>query len=307
MITGDTKDWSMKKEFPESKSTLLRFIDTEHNFRVRIIPGSALGMSLADAHGLRGRVRELFMHAVHATALLSADLKQTVRMVLQAKWEDAGFSLEGHWDGHVRGYMRGGDELEARLDADPAMAGSMSVIRLIGSHPGYTGYAAIFGFNLRSALEGYFQSSEQRESHFLFQGDFSAMIEAMPGENVSRDINLKQMLDQIGNTLKNGDLDDPQKLAEQLNREHELGLKFLGGEAKDIYCPCTREKISVYLQGLDPKELHSMYDEGPWPVRVNCHNCGSQYAFQRDDIETFLKNLSSDHGDPAADENGEGE
>lgn len=284
----------MKKEFPGSKSTLLRYIDTVHTFRLRLIPGSALGESLADAHGLGGRVRELFIQAVHATALLSADLKQTVRMVLQARWDDAGFSLEGHWDGHVRGYIRGADMLESRVAEDPSMAGSMSIIRLIGSHPGYTGYAAIFGFNLRSALEGYFQSSEQRESHFLFHDDFSAMIEAMPGEDLSGDINLKQILEELAVTVKNSDLTDPRGLAALMNRDQKLNLEFLGGEARDIFCPCSREKISAYLQGLDREELRAMHREGPWPVKVSCHNCGSEYSFQRDDIEAFLNNRESD-------------
>jgi molecular chaperone Hsp33 len=280
----------MKKHFPESEVTLHRFLDRDGAYRVLALDSPALGQSLADAHDLSGDFRTLFIQGVHAAALMSADLKQTMKLILQIKWETGGFSLEADWNGNIRGYVRDPEVIESRFHSEEVLGGTLAIIRMIGANPGYTGYGSIFGFNLASALQSHFASSEQMDSLFHFDGERSLMIQRLPPEG--------------GNPAGSRESENPADLqaviGALLPRLDELfssddqslpggfGLTRLSAEQRRIHCTCDRQKISAYIQGLDRGELLSMYDEGPWPVVVNCDNCSSSYEFSRDDIGAML-------------------
>ncbi len=281
----------MKNEFPQSRTNLQRFIDQQGRYRLLILAGGALGPALADAHGLRDGFRTLFVQAVHAAALQSADLKQTMRQVLQIKWPDGGLSVEAGWQGHIRGYARNPEKIEEQFQSDEVLGGTMALIRLIGSHPGYTGYGSIFGFNLASALQSHYSTSEQRESYFHFADDFAAMIQRLPdtGGNAGTqkhtpdEILLQEHFEALVPRLNAVLTADDKLLAS------DFSLTRLSSEERLISCGCSREKISAYVRGLERTELQSMYEEGPWPVVVNCDNCASSYEFSRDEIRDFLE------------------
>jgi redox-regulated HSP33 family molecular chaperone len=113
---------------------------------------------------------------------MSADLKQTMKLILQIKWETGGFSLEADWNGNIRGYVRDPEVIESRFHSEEVLGGTLAIIRMIGANPGYTGYGSIFGLNLASALQSHFASSEQMDSLFHFDGERSLMIQRLPPE-----------------------------------------------------------------------------------------------------------------------------
>lgn len=288
----------MKKQFPESQTRLHRFLDPRGEYRLLVLEGRALGKSLAEAHRLSGDFSGLFRDSVDAAAILSSDLKQTMKLIFQVKWEHGGYSLEADWNGHIRGYVRDAGRIEAEYHRAPVLGGTMAIIRLIGAHPGYTGYSTIFGFNLRSALEGHFSTSEQMESHFHFAENFSAMIQRLPSDRpghtaAESESSLKadfaSLLPGVAAWIGSRSQGRIEPGDPALKLEDNSPLSWLGYDEKLISCTCSREKITTYLGGVSPVDLHSLYDEGPWPVVINCDNCASEYQFSRDQIGAIIE------------------
>ena len=44
-------------------------------------------------------------------------------------------------------------------------------------------------------------------------------------------------------------------------------------------CPCNRENFINRVRSLSKDELEDIKKNGPDPVEVICHNCGSVYSF----------------------------
>jgi redox-regulated HSP33 family molecular chaperone len=66
---------------------------------------------------------------------MSADLKQTMKLILQIKWETGGFSLEADWNGNIRGYVRDPEVIESRFHSEEVLGGTLAIIRMIGANP----------------------------------------------------------------------------------------------------------------------------------------------------------------------------
>ena len=52
-------------------------------------------------------------------------------------------------------------------------------------------------------------------------------------------------------------------------------------------CPCTREHFQQYLAGLPQKEKDEILS-GPFPLDLECFNCGTTYRFEKSDVETLF-------------------
>jgi molecular chaperone Hsp33 len=270
----------MKREFPESETVLHRFLAATGAYRVLVLDSPAPGAALADAHDLSGAFRNLFLQGVNAAALMAADLKQTMKLILQVKWEAGGFSVEADWRGNIRGYVRNPEAVEYDFRNAPVLGGTIAVIRMIGSHPGYTGYGSLFGYNLEGALRSHYAGSEQNESHFSLESSHPAMIQRMPDAQDETDLGecFGKLLPDIAAAT----------VAEERDLIGRFGLTRLESGAVRISCSCSRDSIATYIRGLDPGELRSLYEESPWPVVVNCDNCSSSYEFSRDEISGML-------------------
>lgn len=280
----------MKRYFPESKTLLTRYISTDGRYRLIVLESDAPGRSLSTAHGLSGDVAHLFRDAVNAVALMSVDLKQTMKVILQMKWDVGGISVEADWAGRIRGYIREADEIELQYRNSEVFGGTLSVIRMIGAHPGYTGYGGIFGYQLAGALQSYYDASEQTQTRFHFGDGSCAMVQRLPDSPQPAEDSsdqLEEVLEKFVPILDSlADCDD-QALA-------SLGLSKLSSQERLIECSCSREKIGAYIAGLHIRDLRDLYHEGPWPIKINCENCSSQYDFSREEIGEFLRSREAE-------------
>lgn len=59
-------------------------------------------------------------------------------------------------------------------------------------------------------------------------------------------------------------------------------------------CGCSRAKVASVLRMLDPAELQDIIEKDGG-TEVSCHFCATQYAFDRAELETFLRESSSGH------------
>ncbi len=64
----------------------------------------------------------------------------------------------------------------------------------------------------------------------------------------------------------------------------ELDPVYVGTRAVEFSCGCTRDRFQRFLAALPASELDDIKENGPFPLRLTCFNCNSEYAFTRDEI-----------------------
>jgi molecular chaperone Hsp33 len=72
----------------------------------------------------------------------------------------------------------------------------------------------------------------------------------------------------------------------ELIREYfaELDPSFIGSHGVGFYCDCNRERFKRFISALPNDDLQDVMQNGPFPLRITCHNCSSDYFFDRDEI-----------------------
>jgi molecular chaperone Hsp33 len=50
-------------------------------------------------------------------------------------------------------------------------------------------------------------------------------------------------------------------------------------------CHCSKKRFRHFLTQLPPSELEDILENDPFPVRLTCHNCSSEYTLSRAEIE----------------------
>jgi redox-regulated HSP33 family molecular chaperone len=62
-------------------------------------------------------------------------------------------------------------------------------------------------------------------------------------------------------------------------------------------CPCTKERIAAFISALSKAELADMAASGTFPVEVRCHNCGSVYCFDREELALAGRGVGTNDGE----------
>ena len=215
----------------------------------------------------------------------------------------AGFSVEADSTGFVRGFLLQDPipltKAPENWDLAPYFGdGTLSVIRF---PEGYTepvsGTIEIKHRNIARDLTEYFLVSEQTQTAFNTGIQF---------DNKGRVVGAGALYLQ---TMPGADPDLVEAAARAFAAAPSLGTWFSeGGDREDIIyglfrgmnptvalerqirfdCPCSREKFALHLSNLDKKELADIAENGPDPVEVVCHNCGSVYTWSRDEIRAMV-------------------
>ncbi len=214
----------------------------------------------------------------------------------------AGFSVEADSTGFVRGFLlQDPIPLESppeSWDLAPYFGdGTLSVVRFPeGYAEPVTGTIEIRHRNIAKDLTEYFLSSEQTRTAFntgiqfdregRVAGAGALYLQAMPGadpELVEAAERAFAAAPSLGTWFAEGG--DREDVIYGLFR----GMKPTVALERDIRfaCPCAREKFAAHISRLDPKELADMAKNGPFPLEVVCHNCGSVYSWTKEEVETL--------------------
>ena len=215
----------------------------------------------------------------------------------------AGFSVEADSTGFVRGFLLQDPipltKAPENWDLAPYFGdGTLSVIRF---PEGYTepvsGTIEIKHRNIARDLTEYFLVSEQTQTAFNTGIQFDPK-----GRVVGAGALYLQ-------TMPGADPDLVEAAERAFAAAPSLGTWFAeGGDREDIIyglfrgmnstvaldrqirfdCPCSREKFALHLSNLDKKELADIAENGPDPVEVVCHNCGSVYTWTGEEIKGLL-------------------
>ncbi len=240
-------------------------------------------------------VRTLLGQALAAMPLMAANTKFEGRMSLQFRGHNALSMLVAQIEAglQVRAMAKAEDDAEGDFQA--LMHGGQLGLLLepANSDRNYQALVPIEGHSLATALEGYYERSEQIPSKLvLAAGDGvirGIVIQRLPlGEKASSVENWEHVCALFA-TLGEAELLAVDALTVLRRLFHEETVRVFEPRPVALTCRCSRQSISIMMLSLGEAELQDHLASHP-NVDVTCEFCGQRYLFTRDDVdELFLR------------------
>ncbi len=243
-------------------------------------------------------IGRLLAETLVVTALCSSGIKFRGRISLQLQSRGPLTLLMADCtdDGGLRGLARVEAGAEpTRGDLRVLAEGGVLTMTLepTGRGQTYQGIVPMEGGGMASAIEGYFEQSEQLPTRILLAVDggraAGGMLQKLPDE--ARDADGWNRAGTLLETLSPDELLglDAETLLHRLF--HEESRRLFPPRPLRFECPCTRERVASVLRGLGEGELREIVaTQGE--VDVDCQFCNQAYHFDRLDLERLL--LSDD-------------
>lgn len=230
----------------------------------------------------------------------------------------AGFLCEADSTGYVRGYMLQDhipiDKPLENWDLSPFFGdGTVTISRIgEGMKEPQTGTTEILYKNIAQDLTHYFSQSEQTKTAFntgiqmdkngKIIGAGGMFLQVMPfaggkrgsaqTEDSGKKDSDKDELDDLLRRVENAFKAMPsigQWVSEGGKREDAIYGLFREFNPTVVYnrdiiydCPCSAESFANSIKHLNKEELDDIIANGPDPIEVTCHNCGSVYKITKD-------------------------
>lgn len=280
------------------------------NVRVTALQGTHMVNQMRANHGLGVIESYVLGQAYVATGLLSATVKgnDRVRLTVECGGPIGGIYTEAWADGRVRGYLKNVPiHLEKPLE-DTNLTflygpGFISISKLIeGSSQPFTGQVMMQHGDLAKDLAEYYLMSEQTPTLFILavkldtdgrvSGAGGIFVQVMPGcpQAIPEKLDAHlQSLSSLGPHLARGG-----SIKDYIEKEFvDFHPEHLDSLPADFSCPCSREQFSGYLAGLPEKEKQSILQDGPFPLHLDCLNCGTTYAYEKEELAHIFSGVSS--------------
>ena len=283
--------------------------------RFAAIDGTRLVRDAQMTHGL-SRVataalgRQLLMTSI--TASLMKNATDTVTTVFAGNGPSGNLVCVGRDGGLVKGYATNPDvELPLRADgkldvrAYVGSSGKLTVIRDLGLKEPYVGMCNLISGEIAEDFAQYFTASEQQPSIVYLgvhenaadgfvSGAGGLLIQTMPNcpdDAIERVMAIAERIPTLGTRLANGD-----SLETVLKDLFEgLDAVYTNRFTPAFSCDCTRERLERALISIGRKELRDLIDQDG-QAELTCQFCGKAYHFDRDALETLLKEATDNGG-----------
>ena len=233
--------------------------------------------------------------ALAAVVMLSATIKFNGSMILQVQGDGDFKTLvaQSTHDRKIRGLIRSNVYVpEGPLESQFGQGRLVLTIEPDNAQP-YQGVVPLQGSNLATALQTYFEQSEQLNTRlWLFANETHAVglfLQELPSQNSDQaDWERIEMLADTVTEQELLDLDCGQLLYKLFNEEQ---VRLFAPEPVEFQCACSRPRIERTLRALGAEELEEILQE-QGTIDVGCEFCGKQYLFDRIDVETMLAHES---------------
>ncbi len=273
----------------QDRDTIRRFLFEDVAVRGEVVHLDATWRAVLERRPYPEPVARLLGEAMVAAALLAATVKFEGLLTLQLKGPGCVRLLVVQCtpSGQLRGLARWEGEAVAG-SLGTLCAGATLVITIDvgrGSEP-YQGVVSLEGDSLSSALNAYFQRSEQLPTRFVLGADgrraAGLMLQRVPGRDA--DAEAWERIAQRGGALSGAALLglDVEALLRRLFPEDDLRL--FEAQALVFRCTCSRERTGAVLRALGLEEVRSILRE-QGEVRVSCEFCGAAHVFDAVDAE----------------------
>lgn len=291
------------------KDLVRRFSFVNEPIRGQLVTLDASWQQIIDRCEAGEFAKTLLGHALAAVSLLASTLKIDGSITLQIKGNGPVNLLvvEATSARTIRGVVR---QSQPEFDETSALGeifGADKMVVTINSGKGrpYQGIVPLNGQNLSEALVGYFEHSEQLQTHLWLAADANTaagmLVQKMPSEsNVlfqshssgeSHDEDAWNRVIQLSETIT------PEELLE-LDSEtivyrlfHEEDVKIFEELDVSFQCSCSRNRTDAMLITLGKTEIKQVLaDEGE--ISIQCEFCNEVYRYDAIDVEKlFIDNL----------------
>lgn len=285
-----------------ARDRLHLFMLADGAVRGAILHGTRMVNEMRSNHGL-GILETLTLgRAYLGVGLMAADLKGADRLSLQINCSGPikGLSVEGNAYGEVRGYLKRVpipiDRPLQDFDLSPFFgAGLLSVTRNIeGARQPFTGQVELRYGNIAQDLAHYYMTSEQKPSalnlsiRFDPEGEVTGAgglrLQAMPQADDRLAAELEALVlgfPSLGEVFTGGQR--PEEVVREVFAPY--APKFLTERRVEFMCHCNRERLRRMLMLLPESDLRDLRDNGPYPLNMLCHNCGTDYEFTQAEMQ----------------------
>jgi molecular chaperone Hsp33 len=266
--------------------SLHRFLFEHAGVRGQLVHLDASWQAVLDAHPYPAPVRRQLGAALAAVVLLTSTLKFEGSLILQVQGDGPLRTLvaQANEQCQVRGLARWDADVPGG-DLEQVFGNGRLVLTLEPKRgENYQGIVPLQGADLASALEGYFNASEQLPTKLWLAADeqraagmLIQRLPAHPGPDEDWD-----RIGLLAGTVKQQELLrlPTQELLYRLFNEETVRL--FDSEPVAFRCGCSLERIEDTLRALGRAEVESILDERG-AVDVNCEFCNRRYHLDRID------------------------
>ena len=236
-------------------------------------------------HGTGAEASRLLGGLLTCASYLASSLKEqtgSVSLTVKAKDGDGAVSVSAGRDLHIRGYADG-------TCTQTLKGGTLTVVREDGFSRPFVGTCDILSDDVSDILSRYFGQSEQIATAVCISVEIGDDGRCKRAGGV-----VMQLLPDASDEAINGasELFESYRINYQAMGAEEVYKKLFApvadGEAElltPVYkCNCSESKIKGVLSAVGRDELIKICEE-VGEVRVHCHYCNTDYAFDRARIE----------------------
>lgn len=285
---------------------LFNFILDKGNIRGAMVNATLMVNEMRANHGL-GILETLVLgHGFIGGALISANLKGNDRIVLgiDCTGPIKGLKVETNAYGEVRGYLKNVPIPVTRpledFNLSPFFgAGFLTLTKYLeDAKQPFTGQVALQYGSIAKDLTYYYLTSEQIPTSMNLSIQFDnkgnvtgaggLFLQVLPGADEDTLINLESLIENLPSIGK--DLSEGKKTEDFIQSVfNSYSPDIIGDYRVEFLCRCSRERIAEYFLLFSEDEFGDILENGPFPLEVTCHYCGSAYSYEKADIEEIYK------------------
>jgi molecular chaperone Hsp33 len=280
------------------EDVLHRFLLERAGVRGVIVRLGAAWREVAGRADYPAPLRELLGQSLAASALLTGNIKLDGALSIELKSMGALRLLfaECSDTGRLRGLARWQESLPETLALSDLPQAIMAItIGHAERGQRYQGLVDLHHPELASALENYFQQSEQLPARIVLAADGESavglMLQKLPGEggrDAVHDEDAWPRIEHLTATLGRDELlaTPSEELLYRLY--HEETVRLFKPRPLAFGCSCSRERVVAMLRSLGRDEIEATLEARHGTIEVTCEFCARTYHFDRVDAEHFL-------------------
>jgi len=271
-----------------STSRLYSFLDHLNGFNIHFLEGQKLIHDLVLTHPLQGSGFAYFRETLLGIMPIIFFLKPGESLGIYIDSEDPYFRLkiETNSAGHTRTLL-----LPIEFNQFPMkITGQVRVTKIFSNNKSpYTSVLELNQVDTKDVLNKILKDSYQTNSEVIVgeMSDQSIMVTKLPKLNVNiehdESIEHQDFIKKhkpFFHHVFNEATDDIEKIVKIFE---DKGFSYLGSRQISFFCPCSRERMLLNLQGMYANDVNLLF-EGKNMVEVTCDYCNKKYQFSKSDI-----------------------